>query len=287
MIKRWKWTQSRKRSAIGLLFVFPWIAGYALFTAWPLLYSLKLSFYEVKITPKGIKTEWLAWGNYKYAFASDPAFIEKLVGYLKTMVLNVPIILVFSLIIALLINQKIRFKGLFRLVFFLPVVITSGPVIHELMAQGATTIPSIEQYGVFTMIDENMSPWMAEPITYLFKQIIMVLWFSGVQILIFLAGLQKVDLSMYEAARIDGANSWETFWKITLPVLKPLILVNMIFTVVSLSTFALNEIMVLIRGSMFSTITGFGYATALSWIYFLIIALMLLIWTGLLNLKRE
>jgi len=268
------------------MFVAPWIVGYALFTMWPMIYSLMLSFNKVKITPKGIKTEWVALDNYKYAFLSDPTFVEKLVSYLKTMVLNVPIIIVFSLIIALLINQKIRFKGLFRTVFFLPVVITSGPVINELMAQGATTIPSIEKYGVFTLIENSLSPVVAEPVTYLFKQIIMVLWFSGVQILIFLAGLQKIDTSMYEAARIDGASAWESFWKVTLPVLKPLVLVNMIYTVVSVSTFSLNEIMVLIKNNMFSTITGFGYATALSWLYFLIIVIILLIWAAVLNLRK-
>ncbi|WP_019420114.1 carbohydrate ABC transporter permease [Paenibacillus sp. OSY-SE] len=280
-------TNKRRKALIGLTFVSPWIVGFLIFTMYPMLHSMFLSFHRVKITPTGIKTTYVGFENYKYAFFSDPAFVEKVLKYLQEMALNVPIIVVFSLIIALLINQKIKFRGLFRTIFFLPVIITSGPVINELLNQGATSIPNIEQYGLFTMIENSLNPVIAEPIMYLFKQIIMVLWFSGVQILIFLAGLQKVDQSIYEAARIDGASSWEIFWKVTLPDLMPLVIVNVIYTIVYVSTFALNEIIILIKNNMFSTITGFGYATAVAWVYFIIIMLMLAIWTGLLSMKKR
>ncbi|WP_438348050.1 carbohydrate ABC transporter permease [Paenibacillus sp. FA6] len=282
-----KITNKRRKQIIGLTFISPWIVGFLIFTLYPMVHSMYLSFHQVKITPVGIKTIYIGLENYKYAFFSDPVFIEKVLKYLQEMVLNIPIIIVFSLIIALLINQKIKFRGIFRTIFFLPVIITSGPVINELLSQGATSIPNIEQYGMFTMIENSLNPFVAAPIMYLFKQIIMVLWFSGVQILIFLAGLQKVDQSLYEAARIDGASPWESFWKVTLPMLMPLVIVNVIYTIVYVSTFALNEIIILIKNNMFSTITGFGYATAVAWIYFIIITLMLAIWTGLLSLKKR
>jgi len=282
-----KLTNKRRKAMIGLAFVSPWIVGFLIFTLYPMLYSLYLSFHQVKITPVGVKTKYIGFENYNYAFFSDPVFVEKILQYVMEMVLNVPIIIVFSLIIALLINQKIKFRGMFRTIFFLPVIITSGPVINELLSQGASSIPNIEEYGMFTMIESSLNPILAEPIMYLFKQIIMVLWFSGVQILIFLAGLQKVDRSMYEAARIDGASPWESFWKVTLPVLMPLVIVNVIYTIVYVSTFALNEIIILIKNSMFSTITGFGYATAVAWIYFVIIMIMLAIWVGLLSRKKR
>ncbi|NIK77157.1 ABC-type sugar transport system permease subunit [Paenibacillus castaneae] len=282
-----KISNKRRKAVIGVAFVSPWIVGFLIFTLYPMLYSLFLSFHQVKITPVGVKTKYVGFDNFNYAFFSDPVFVEKLLNYLMEMVLNVPVIIVFSLIIALLINQKIKFRGMFRTIFFLPVIITSGPVINELLSQGASSIPNIEQYGMFTLIESSLSPILAEPILYLFKQIIMVLWFSGVQILIFLAGLQKVDRSMYEAARIDGASPWESFWKVTLPVLMPLVIVNVIYTIVYVSTFALNEIILLIKNNMFSTITGFGYATAIAWIYFIIIMLMLALWTGVLRMKKR
>ena len=261
----------------GLAFVSPWILGYALFSLYPMIYSLVLSFNRVRITPKGIKTQFVGFTNYKDILFSDPQFAEKLVVYLKDIVLTVPIIIVFALIIAMLLNQDIKGRGIFRTIFFLPVVIISGPVIGELISQGATTIPSVEKYSMFVMIRESMTPIFAEPIIYLFKEIIKVLWFSGVQILIFLAGLQKIDHAVYEAARIDGGSYWEVFWKVTLPALKPMILVNSIYTFVFQSTFALNPIIDFIKFNMFSTITGFGYATAIAWIYFVVIAFILML----------
>lgn len=282
-----KITNKGRNALTGYAFISLWIIGYLIFTLWPMFYSLFLSFNKVKVTPKGIKTEFVGLANYKQAFLSDTQFVEKLVGYLKDIVLSVPIIIVFALIIAILINQDIKGRSIFRTIFFLPVIITSGPVIGELMAQGATTIPSIEQNGIFALIQGNLGPIFAEPITYLFKEIIMVLWFSGVQILIFLAGLQKIDAAVYEAARIDGASSWEVFWKVTLPALKPLIMVNVIYTLVSQSTFALNPIIDLIKANMFSTITGFGYATAISWAYFIVIVMLLLLSMLVLNLRKN
>ncbi len=286
-VKKMSITNRTRNALTGYAFISIWIVGFLIFTLWPMLYSLYLSFHKVKITPVGLKTEAVKFQNYKDIFLSDPHFLEKLMIYLKSIFLNVPIIIVFSLIIALLINQKIFGKGLFRTIFFLPVIITSGPVINELMSQGATSIASIEQYGLFRLIESNLDAVFAEPIIYLFKEIIMVFWFSGVQILIFLAALQKIDTSIYEAARIDGASPWESFWKVTLPSIKPLILVNLIYTIVTVSTFSLNEIIVLIRENMFSTFTGFGYSTAISWIYFLVITIILLLSTVLFNLRRN
>ncbi|MBP3965528.1 carbohydrate ABC transporter permease [Paenibacillus lignilyticus] len=280
-------TNKRRKALVGTAFVAPWILGFFLFALRPMIYSLYLSFQKVKVTPLGIKTDYVGWDNYKYAFVSDATFVEKVLHYLRDMALNVPIIVTFSLIIAMLINQKINFRGVFRTIFFLPVIITSGPVINELLSQGVTTIPNIESYGMFALVKESLSPAVAGPVMYLFKQIIMVLWFSGVQILIFLAGLQKVDHALYEAARIDGASRWEMFWKLTLPMLMPLVVVNFIYTIVYISTFALNEIIAMIRDNMFNTSTGFGYATAIAWIYFLIIAIVLGIWTALLRTRKS
>lgn len=280
-------TRRTRNALVGYVFVLPWIVGYLIFTAWPMLHALFLSFHEVRVTPRGILTTFVGWHNYRYAFLTDTQFVEKLLVYLGEMVLNVPIVIVFSLIIALLINQKIKGRGIFRVIFFLPVVIMSGPVIAELLALGVTSIPDIEQYALYTLMQSNLAPILAAPLTYLMNQIIMVLWFSGVQILIFLAGLQKIDGSIMEAARVDGASGWESFWKITLPAVQPMIVVNVVYTVVSISTFSLNEIILLIRSNMFNTFTGYGYSTALAWLYFVIISILLALSAGLLSLKKK
>ena len=120
-----------------------------------------------------------------------------------------------------------------------------------------------------------MPTWLVTPISDLFAQIIVILWYSGVQILIFIAGLQKIDKSLYEAAKIDGGSAWECFWKITLPILKPMILLNAIYTLVTLANSGQNNIINLIYSNMFSATRGYGFASAMAWMYALVILILL------------
>jgi len=287
MIKKIKSYYNKKTRNIftGYLFIFPWLVGFLLFTLWPMIYSFYLGFFDVRLTPRGIRTSYQGFENFTEAIFSDPVLLENVFEYLQQIILHVPVIIVFSLIIALLINQDIKGQGFYRTIFFLPVIILSGPVIEQLMAQEATTIPGIGDYTLFNIID-NIDWTIMEWISDLFEEIIMVLWFSGVQILIFLAGLQKIDNSTREAAMIDGASAWEMFWKITLPAVKPLIIVNVIYTVIDISTFDLNPIIIYIREQMFNVFTGFGYSSALGWLYFILISSILIISVIILNIRE-
>lgn len=273
-----------KNSLTGLLFISPWIIGFLLFTAYPLFYSLYLSFQKVRITTEGIQTTFVKLDNFKDAFTVDALFTQKLLTFVQELVLSVPIIIVFSLIIAILLNQPIRFRNFFRMIFFLPVIIASGPVINELISQGVTSIPSIKDYAVFeTMLSADSL--FSSVLLYLMDNLIIILWFSGVQFLIFLAALQKIDTQVYEAAKIDGASNWECFWKVTLPSIFPMIVVNTVYTIVTFSIFSLNPVIEHIQTNMFQINTGFGYASALSWIYFLLIAVALGISVALLTVR--
>lgn len=285
-----KRTNKRRQAFTGLSFIFIWIVGYMIFSLYPVFNSFYLSFFKVRQAAEGISTELVLFNNYRAAFLSDPYFVEILINYALSMVLNVPVTIVFALIIALLINQNIRGKGIWRTIFFLPVIIASGPVIGELMNQGATTLPSIEEYQFIDMIVSNVGSFLADPIQALFDQILFVLWFAGIQILLFLAGLQKIDKSIYEASMIDGASPWEAFWKITLPSIKPLISISIIYTVVSMSVFSLNPVTVFIRGKLLGVstpalTTGYGYTATLSWIYFIVMALIIVIFVGVINIR--
>ncbi|TYS66943.1 sugar ABC transporter permease [Sutcliffiella horikoshii] len=273
-----------KNTLTGLLFISPWILGFLLFTAYPLFYSLYLSFQKVRITTEGIQTTFVKFDNFKDAFTVDALFTQKLLTFVQELVLSVPIIIVFSLIIAILLNQPIRFRNFFRMIFFLPVIIASGPVINELISQGVTSIPSIKDYAVFeTMLSADSL--FSSVLLYLMDNLIIILWFSGVQFLIFLAALQKIDTQVYEAAKIDGASNWECFWKVTLPSIFPMIVVNTVYTIVTFSIFSLNPVIEHIQTNMFQINTGFGYASALSWIYFLLIAVALGISVALLTVR--
>lgn len=290
---RIKVTNRRREAMMGFLFIFLWIIGYLIFSLYPVFYSLYLSFFKVRLDGASIQMTFEAFNNFKAAFTLDPTFVELLVEYIVSTIINVPVVIVFALIIAMLINQDIKGKGFWRTIFFLPVIISSGPIIGELINQGATTLPSIANYDTVILVLANIGDFIASPIQQLLETILLVLWFSGIQILILLAGLQKIDRSIYEASMIDGASPWESFWKITLPSIMPLISVSVIYTVVSMSVFSLNEVIIYIRNVMLgeSTIgtltTGYGYSAALAWIYFIVMVLIIGLFVGLLNIKRR
>jgi oligogalacturonide transport system permease protein len=266
-----------KEAIIGYLFISPWIMGFIALVASPLGQSFYYSLNNIKILPKGRKFIFVALNNYRDVWLKDMFFITTLMGFLLDTLLRVPVILVFALIIAILINSKIKFKGLFRTIYFLPVIIVSGPVMAELMSQGATTVPIMNTVMINEMLAKVMPLWMATPIVSLFQEIIMILWYSGVQILMFLAALQKVDPSLYEAAKIDGGSAWECFWKITLPTLKPMILLNGIYTVVALANSGDNVVIQLIYTNMFSATRGYGFASAMAWMYSIIVTLLVIL----------
>lgn len=266
-----------KEAIIGYLFITPWILGFMALVATPLGQSFYYSLNNIKILPKGRKFIFVALNNYRDVWLKDMFFITTLLGFLLDTLLRVPVIVVFALIIAILINSKIKFKGTFRTIYFLPVIIVSGPVMAELMSQGATTVPIMNTVMITEMLNNVMPNWIATPIVNLFQEIIMILWYSGVQILMFLAALQKVDASLYEAAKMDGGSAWECFWKITLPTLKPMILLNGIYTVVALANSGDNAVIQLIYTNMFSATRGYGFASAMAWMYSVIVTLMVII----------
>lgn len=280
-------TNRQRESLTGYAFIGIWLVGFIFLTMIPLIESFVYSLNRITIVGgEGIRLTMVGFANYINLFTTDLTFLSRLQNFVFEMVLFVPVMNILAIIIAILLNRQFKFRGFFRAIFFLPVIITSGPVIAELLRQGAGTIPSISQSGFLDILANLLPDFLNAPLQSLFSQIIFMLWFSGVQVVLYLAGLQKLDQSMYEAAQIDGANVWESFWKITLPSLKPMIVVASIYTIVTLATFANNPIILWISSVMFNPNFGYGYAAALAWVYFLIIALMLLVTTRLVSPKE-
>ena len=278
-LREWGW---------GYLFIAPWIAGVCVFFLWAMVQSLQFAFHRVELS-NGVILHPLENGvfdNFVKVFTTDVNFPTILANFGVGLVLQLPVIIAFSLIIALLLNSRIRCRGLFRLIFFLPVIIATGPVMSQLSAQGVSSVPMVSQNALLGVL-EGLPEFIYEPINNLFSSLILILWNSGIQILIFLAGLQKVPRAMYEAAKIDGASSWETFWKITLPSVKSLILLNSIYTVVTLATGGSNEIIELIYTATYTATQGYSYAMAMSWIYTAVVAVVLVIVFLLLKDKSD
>ena len=268
-----------RRESKGYLFLLPWIAGFLIFFAVPLVQSFYYSLSTVKMTAAGRVIAYVGLDNYIKLFTENVIFTERLGEFWSGIVLNLLVILVFSLLIAMLINQKIRGRGFFRTLFFLPIIVVSGPVLQRLMDENATTVPLIQTYGVIGMLSSTLPAFLAEPVANLFGQLILILWYSGVPILIFLTGLQKVDRSLYEAALIDGASNWVVFWKITLPSLRSVVMINGVYTLVFLATGGVNRVLSYIKYMMFDKSGGYGPASAMSWVYTLSVGLgLLVIW---------
>ncbi len=279
----------KREARAGLLFVLPWFIGMIVFVGYPLITSIWYSLNNIRITPLGKTFNFVKFSNFTQILLTDKDFPTQILDYLVQTLLSVPIIVVFALIIAIMLNGDIKMKGFFRLIFFLPVIVVSGPVMAKLSSQGASTISGIDTQAINTAIASVLPGGIATGISSLFQNMIMILWYSGVQILIFLSALQKIDKSMYEASQIDGGSSWECFWKITLPTIKPMILLNAVYTVIFISGNEQNSIITLIQSAMFSgqMEKGYGYASAMAWVYSLIVILIVVIFAVVLSIQKD
>ncbi len=266
----------RTREALnGYSFVLIWLVGFALFTLLPLVETFRYSLHQVTVSAEGIRLQFVGRANYTRSLFTDPNFVELLIGYTIETLVSVPIVLIFAMIIALFLNLDFKLKGLFRTIFFLPVVITSGPVIKELVAQGAASAPGIADMPAVVAFLAQWPRALRNPVEYLLTSFILILWFSGVQILIYLAGLQRIDRSLYEAAAIDGASSWEMFWKITLPSLSTVTVVNAVYTIITLSHFSENKVVRYVYDRTYDVHGGIGYASAMAFLYFGVMLVLL------------
>ncbi len=289
-----KITRKNREAFFGLMFILLWIFGFLVFTLYPMFYSLYLSFHEAYYSLQdGVITTYIGFQNYLNIFRSQ-VLLPLFGTYLGKMIIAVPLVVVFSIMIAVLINNPIKLKGLWRTIFFLPVVISTGPVIAELTNQDATSLPSLQDSSVLIYISENLGPWIANPLETLLTSMLLILWYAGIPILIFLAGLQKIDSSIYEAASIDGASPWDRFWKITLPSIQPLVAVVVIYIVVSMSLFVeAGGILDMARTHMLVGAPdsnfwhGYGYSAAIAWVYFFLMVIIMGIFVGILSIRRK
>lgn len=264
----------KQQNKSGYLFFTPWMIGFLIFTLFPFIYTIYLSFHKVNLNVLGWSTIFNGVDNYVTAFLRNPDFTPALIQFFLTELIYVPTILIISFILAILLNGKFKFRTTFRVIYFLPVIVISGSVMNQLMSSGNVQIGNVRQIFVYQII-ESYSPQLAEVIVFLFNNFALVLWFTGIPIVLFLSGLQKINPQLYEAAQIDGATSWQILWKITMPIIRPIVLVAAIFTVVSLGMFPINPVYGMIQTAIFDTVGGLGVASSYAWIYSMSILLLI------------
>ncbi len=280
----------KKREArMGYVFAAPWIIGAAVFMILPLALSFIYAFSYVSPNPlMGTTYTFNGIENFQKVLIQYKELPIALGSFLVRMVVTVPLVVVFSLLMALLLNVKIRGKGIFRTIYFLPVIVVSGPVMASITSE-SSSIQAVDLTAITEALTTVLPTWIASPLTSIFSSIIMILWYGGVQILIFLAALQKINPSLYEAAKIDGGSGWECFWKITLPTIKPMILLNAIYSLVFMAQDTnTNTIINVIEKEMKgSRSNAYGYAMALAWMYSLIVLILVAVIALLFKGKRD
>lgn len=255
-----------RRSIEGILFVLPWIVGAALFFAYPLVQSIRYSFSEM-VSLAGTELKFVGWDNYVYLVTRSTSYIPAFLSQVKDTPINTIITLVFSLIIAMLINRDMKGKGAFRTIFFIPVLLGTGFIMETLLGVGVGDVVTNSSDSMLTnILMQSIGGEFATIVTEFLSRITIILWKSGVQIILFLAGLQGISSSLYEASRVDGATEWENFWKITLPLITPIILLNIIYTLIDSFTDSSNEIMKLVEKSIETGQLCQG--AAMGWMYF-------------------
>lgn len=290
----------RKKARAGWIFVLPFAIGF-LFVYLPIIFnSIYMSFCEIYYLADGPVTEWVGLANYKYALTENPNFVMELTTGLKTLAFEVPAIIIFSLFMAVLLNQKMVGRAAFRAILFIPVVLSTG-IMEIVEMQGAALtsnmgstsgidtgsgssaaseiVSAMDIQKLFSSmkIGDGLVEFVAELVNDIFD----IVNRSGVQLLIFLAGLQSISPAIYEACRIDGATAWETFWKITFPMISPMILVNGVYTIIDSFTTNNNSVMSFIDKVFQSTGQGQVQSSAMSWLYFIIVMLIILAVVGI------
>ncbi|MBR6396023.1 MAG: sugar ABC transporter permease [Lachnospiraceae bacterium] len=285
-IKKKKYVGLQKRKAIsGYLFISPFIIGFLLFMIKPMFDSLYMSFCRVDLGAGSVDKVWIGLGNFYNAFRIDPEYAQRLTDELWRMVVYTFGIIVFSFFVALILNQEFKGRALVRAVFFLPVILSSGVILgldqnNYLMGQLADTVEEVTAGVSITDAIQNILVTLGvgtrafEVVFEIIDNIYDVAIASGIQIIIFLSGLQTISSSMYEAAQIEGCTKWESLWKITFPMISSLFLVNWIYTIVDFCIRSDNQVMDKFQ-SVMTVRLEYGLSSAMAWTYFAIVSLII------------
>ena len=288
-LSRWSRTpMERRRSLWGWGFISLWFIGTVAFFVVPMLQTAVYAFSKVTLTSSGVNYQYVGLKNFLYVFTEDADFLPNLTESLGTMLYRVPIIVIFSLLMAMLLRNKFRGKTFFRSVFFFPVIIASGVVITILQTQvmmtGSATTAGQESYMFsapdFLVLTETLG--VPQAVSDLISSVVNgffdITWKSGVQTVLLLSAVSHISPSSYEAADMEGATAWEKLWKITFPMISPTILVVLVYTIVDTFTDYSNKVMRMISG--FFGEGQYEYSTTVGLAYFVIVLVIIGVVSG-------
>ena len=274
-------TMRARNARIGTYFILPFILGFLVFMCKPLVESLIFAFNDVKLVPGvGYTKTFVGIENFKTALLVDPEYNTYLVEEIGQMVINTIATLVMSFVVAVILNQEFKGRVLCRAIFFLPVILSSGVLpgiehqneFYDMMAGMAEAVEGSSGVNISESLQEllqvsGVGNKFFEVVFTMIDSIYDIVMASGNQIIVFLSGLQSISPSLYEAADVEGCSAWESFWKITFPMVSPLLLVYCIYTIIDFFMKNDNKVMELIYQVTYQDMK-FGISAAMSWIYF-------------------
>ena len=293
-----KMSLSKKHSYMGYLFIMPWLIGFIWFYVRSLFMSIQFSFSDLTVNPGGGYTlDFVGLDNFIYAFRVHASYKQVLTTSVGNMVIDVPLITFFSLFMAMLLNRKFKGRGLVRAIFFLPVILNSGAIMDAMalsraMMSGGISSASAElaeaaagsgvsiEYYVQMFGNLGIPEVLLEYLSGAVSRISDIINASGVQIVIFIAALQSIPGSMYEVAKIEGATAYETFWKVTFPMIMPHIITNVVYTVVD--SFTQSDVVELAYTTAFGQM-NYGLSSVFSLVSTVITCLILVVVCGLIQ----
>lgn len=269
-----------RRRKHGFFFTLPWLIGIVIFFLFPLVQSIIYSFSKVKLTATGLNWDLQGLKNYSYLLFKDALFTENFKNGFLSFLYSFPLIMILSLILGILLNQKFKGRMFFRALYFLPVIIASGVIIELIFI---TRTGDIASTGTDESVRDGMISvsaiidWFGLPtnisdyINSVVSKIMDLVWNCGIQIVLWIAGLQAIPDSFYEVSKVEGATKWEEFWYITFPMLSRITILVAVFTAVELITAKTDPIMQ--QSVIFSQAQKYGEASAMLWMYFIAIGL--------------
>ena len=293
-VKGMRIAYEKRKALYAYGFLAIWIIGTIYFFLKPLLVSFWYSLNETKVTVGYMGTTFIGIQNYINAFRQDTDYTEALLSVLSQTLWQTPLIIIFSIFVSVILNQKFHGRTFARAVFFLPVIIATGPVISIINGDMDTSGYSggAEQFSTMFETDMtgalmnflgvyNISDKVTDLISTVTSNVFNLVWDAGIQIIIFLSALQNIPYSAKEAASIEGATAWEFFWKITIPYISPMIVTNLIYTIVDSFIDPSNSVMTLVLDE--ASQWHHGYSAAMAWAYFAIVILALCIVLPIIN----
>ncbi|HHT37442.1 MAG: carbohydrate ABC transporter permease [Candidatus Wallacebacter cryptica] len=279
-------TLRRKRALWGMVFTLPFTIGFLAFFVKPMYESVRYCFHQMEVTQNGFNMVYIGWDNFRYAFRTDPEFMRLFTETVIAILTNIPTIIIFSFFAATVLNQEFRGRGLARVIFFLPVILRSG-IIAEIEASDRLTRAlalnflgtsgdgiSVTRFALGLFRNLRIPVGFVTFISAAVGSIGQIISASAIPIIIFLAGLQSIPDSFFEASKIEGATKWESFWKITFPLISPLFLTNIVYIIVDSFTAPGNQLVSYISSMAWGR-NLYGVSVAMTWVYFGAIAFVL------------